>query len=226
MRKHIILKAGLVSAAAAFIVVGNAAVFALPVNRPVHSPLPVTTVPPTNPTGTSSGSGSGGTSSGGTTSPQPATAPGQTSGQSPLTAPQQRACQNRANAINTIMGRIDTRTQNQITLFGTIATRVENFYTSKSKTVSNYDQLTAAITAAKTQAETDLTTMQSSGTIDCSGSNPKGTVTAFQGSLKTATADLKNYRTAVKNLITAVATANGVTVSNSSNAANSQGGQQ
>lgn len=200
---------------AAGLVLGNATVFALPIKQPIHSPTPVTTVPVPSDSG---GSGSSGT--GTPASPQPTPKPVPVTGQPSLTTPQQQTCQSRATAINAIMSRADTRTQNQITLFGIIATRVENFYTSKSKTVTSYDQLIAAIASAKTQATADLTAMQAASTIDCNGSDPKGTVTTFQTDLKTASTDLQKYRSAVESLITAVASANGVTVSAS------QGGQQ
>lgn len=145
-------------------------------------------------------------------------------GQSHLQAAQLKACQNRESAINNIMTRIDTRAQNQINLFSTIATRVENFYTNKSKTLSNYNQLVAAVNISKAQAEKDFGTLQSNSTFSCSANDPKGMVTAFQGYLKTEISDLQNFRTAVKNLIVGVASANGVTISGS-NQTSSQGGR-
>ena len=69
-----------------------------------------------------------------------------------------------------------------------------------------------------------MRTMNSSGTFSCSLSNPKGMVTSFQGYLKTEITDLQNYRLAVKNLIVAVASANGISVSTSNQTNSSQGG--
>ena len=148
---------------------------------------------------------------------------GQANAQVHLAAAQLKACQNRQNAINNIMTRIDERAKNQITLFNTIATRVENFYTTQGKTLNNYAQLVTAVNNAKDQADTDFATMQSTGTFSCTLNNPKGIVTAFQGYLKTEISDLQNYRLAVKNLIVGVASANGVTLSASNT---NQGGQQ
>ncbi len=144
-------------------------------------------------------------------------------GQTHLAAAQLRACQNRQNAVTNIINRINTRTQNQLTLFSTIALRVETFYTTKSKTVSNYNQLVANIASAKTQANSDLAIMKNNSSFNCSSVNPKGMVEAFQGYLKASIADLQNFRTAVKNLIVAVATANGVSVSGSTQTSNTQG---
>lgn len=205
MRKHL-TKLSLLGSALALAALGSATVFALPSQANVHAQAADTH--------TSATAG------------QPTT-PGDSSmanGQAHMQAGQLRACQNREKAINNIMTRIDTRAQNQLTLFGTIATRVESFYTAKSKTVSNYDQLVAAIASAKAQAETDFGTMQSNSTFSCTANNPKGMVTSFQNNLKTEISDLKAYKTSVKNLIVAVASANGVTIS-SSNQASTTGGQ-
>lgn len=204
MRIHI-NKLGLASSVLALAVVSGSAVFALPPQAQVHAQTTTNT------------------------SSENATNPGSSqmaNGQSHLTAGRLTACKNRETTIRNRMNRIDTRAQNQLTLFGTIATRVENFYTSKGKTVSNYSQLVSAIATAKTQAETDLTTLQTNSTFSCSANDPKGMVTAFQGYLKTEITDLQNYRTAVKNLIVAVASANGVTVSGANQSSASQGGQQ
>lgn len=212
MRKYI-NKLGLASSVLALAMVSGSAVFALPSQANAHAQAANTTT-----TSTTDPSGSG------------ATQPGN-AGSAHAAAGKLKACQNREAAVNNIMQRIDTRAQNQLTLFGTIATRVENFYTAKGKTVSNYDQLVAAISTAKTQAETDLSTMQSNSTFSCSSSNPKATVTAFQSYLKTEIGDLQSYRTAVKNLIVAVAKANGATVSgtgqtsDTSTQSSTQGGQ-
>lgn len=215
MPKHF-KKLGLLSSTLALVVVSGSAVFALPAQASVHAQSTDTTSTSTTTDTTGSSAAS---------SHQPTTT-GQANGATHLAAAQLKACQNRESAINNIMQRIDTRGQNQLTLFGTIANRVEGFYTSKGKTVSNYDQLVAAIDTAKTQATTDLSTLQSNSSFSCSSSNPKGMVTAFQGYLKTEITDLQNYRTAVKNLIVAVASANGVTVSGANQSSSSQGGQQ
>ena len=126
-----------------------------------------------------------------------------------------RVCQNRQSAITHIMTRIDTRATNQLNLFSTIASRVEAFYTKSGKTVSDYTTLLSNISTTHAQATNDLATLKTNSTFSCTSTSPKGMVTAFQGYLKTAISDLKAYKTAVKNLIVAVATANGVKLSSS-----------
>lgn len=220
MRKFTI-RTGFAAAVLVLAVAGNAGVFALPVKQPVHSPEPVTNINTPSPTTTTD---TGSNDSGTTPSSPPASSPtGTTSPPASAPTPQQ-VCESHENAINTITKRIDTRTQNQITLFDTIATRVENFYGGQPQVITNYSQLADAITAAKTQAGLDLSALQTNSTIDCN-SDPKDMVMAFQAEVKTTTNDLQSYRTAVKNLIAAVGKADGVAISSSSTT-NGQGGQQ
>jgi hypothetical protein len=206
MRAHII-KLSSVCAVVVLTFVGSSSVLALSSRANVHAQAV------SQPSSAAAGASQAG-------SHQPATGQSNTH----LAAAKLKVCKNREKAINGIMSRINTRGQNQITLFDTIATRVENFYTKQGKTVNNYDQLVSAVDAAKVQAQTDLSTLQSNSTFTCDSNNPKATVTAFQSYLKTEITDLKNYKTAVKNLTVAVASANGVTISGS-HQSTSQGGQ-
>jgi len=144
-------------------------------------------------------------------------------GGSHLATAQLRACQNRERAINNIMARIGDRGTKQISVFSTIATRTEAFYTKQGKTLSNYDSLVAATDTAKTKAQTDLAAMKTNNTLNCTSSDPKGTVSAFKASLQLEIADLKAFRTAVKNLIVGVKSVQGA---ESSSSATNQGSQQ
>jgi ABC-type transporter MlaC component len=134
-----------------------------------------------------------------------------------------KACQNRETAIKNIMGRIADRGQKQLDLFTTIATRVETFYTDKGKTLSNYDALVADVTAKKDAAQTKVDAVKATSiTFKCDGTDPKGTVSSFQTDLKAEITALKDYKTAVKNLIVGVKSVQGSTTSTE----NSQGGNQ
>lgn len=124
-----------------------------------------------------------------------------------------RACQNRENAINNIMSRIDIRATNQVNLFSKIASSVEAFSTKQGKTVTNYAALVAAITAAKSKALQDLSMLKTNSHFVCSGAHPREFVLSFQGYLKTAISDLQNFKTTVKNLIVAVGLANNLKIS-------------
>ncbi len=208
MQKHI-TRLGLISSVFAFALIGGSVAFALPPQASAHAQTTEPGYSETNNPSTGSAQASN----------------GKANGQSHLAAAQLKACQNRENAINNIMSRIDTRAQNQINLFSTIATRVENFYTQQGKTLANYNQLVAAVNTAQAQAENDFSTLKSASNFSCSTSNPKGMVTAFQSYLKTEISVLQNYRTTVKNLIVGVASANGVNLSSSNQSGSSAGGQ-
>ncbi len=120
-----------------------------------------------------------------------------------------KACQKRETAINNIMARTIDRSTKQIKVFDTIATRTEAFYTTKGKTLAGYDALVASVSAAKLKASADLTAMNITSTLKCDGTDPKGVVSAFKDNLKLEIADLKAYKTAVKNLIVGVKSVQG-----------------
>ncbi len=138
-----------------------------------------------------------------------ASADASSQGTARLAAAQLNACQKRQTVVNNIMARIVDRGTKQIAVFNTIATRTEAFYVKKGKTVANYVTLVAAVDAAKAKAQTDLAAMKTTNTLACDASNPKGVVSAFQTNLKLEIADLKAYKTAVKNLIVAVKSVQG-----------------
>ncbi len=127
-----------------------------------------------------------------------------------------RICQQRQATITKIMSNVTTRVNNQLTLFNKIATNVENFYNSSASkhSVTNYSQLVQDINQARLQALSDQTNLDVNASFSCSANSPRGMVTTFQGYMKTEITDLQNYRTSIKNLIVAVAKANGLTLSN------------
>lgn len=125
-----------------------------------------------------------------------------------------KACQNREKAITNIMSRLADRGQKQLDLFTTIADKTEAFYDTKGNTIATYDALVAELAAKKADAQTAVDTIKStSTTFTCDGTDPKGVVSSFKDSLKAETAALKEYKTAVKNLIVGVKSAQGVTSS-------------
>jgi len=125
--------------------------------------------------------------------------------QTRLTDTRLKVCQNREKTITNIMARVSDRGTKQLAVFSKIADRTEAFYTSKGKTLANYDTLTANVTSTKAAAETAVSEIQSSSTsFSCDASDPKGIVTSFKDSLKSEITALKNYKTAIKNLIVGV----------------------
>ncbi len=144
-----------------------------------------------------------------------------------LTEAKVRVCQNREKSINNILARIAERGQKQLTLFSSIATRTENFYTKKGKTLSNYAELVARVDAKKIAAEAAVTTVKdSSVTFKCDGTDPKGAAANFKAALKDETAALKEYKTAVKNLIVGVKSVQGTTASTENKTTTATGGNR
>jgi hypothetical protein len=138
-----------------------------------------------------------------------------------------RACQNRENAINRLMGSMANRAHRQLDLFSTITTRVQTFYTEKGRTVADYDALVDAVNVKKSEAVNQVTQILHHATLNCADSNPKGPIQLFLTQLHTTNAALKEYRTAVKNLIVGVRAAQGQSASNTNasnaNSANTNG---
>ena len=89
------------------------------------------------------------------------------------------------------MGRISTRVNNQISLFGQIASSVENFYTTSGKTVTNYQVLVSAISAAQIKTQANLSVLQQNDTFNCGSVNPRGVITTFQGYVKVEVGELE-----------------------------------
>lgn len=200
MRKHI-NKFGLLGTALAFVVVSGSTVLALPPQANAHAQASTNTT-------TTSTDGSSAASS------HTQTTTGQANGQAHLAAAQLKSCQNRQKAITNIMARISDRGQKQLTLFGTIATRVETFYTNKGKTLSNYDTLVADVNTKQAAAQTTIDTIKTDSTgFSCDGTDPKGFVGTFKDSLKSEISALQDYRTSVKNLIVGVKSVQGTTIS-------------
>lgn len=125
-----------------------------------------------------------------------------------------KTCHNHQKAITNIATRIADRGQKQVELFSTIADRTESFYTSKGKTLANYNALVADVVAKKAAAQSVVDAVTSgSVTFDCSSDNPKGAVSSFKNGLKAEIDALKAYKTSVKNLIVGVKSVQGTTSS-------------
>jgi hypothetical protein len=127
-----------------------------------------------------------------------------------LTNAKFKACQKRETAINNRLQRIATHGERQLEVFSKIAERTEAFYTAKGHKLSNYDALVAEVNAKKAAAETTMADLKAkSVAFKCDGSDPKGAAQSFKDSLRAEQAALKAYKTAVKNLIVGVKSAEG-----------------
>lgn len=120
-----------------------------------------------------------------------------------------RACQARENAIKNRSTHLTQLATTMETKFDSIASRVENYYTNKivpsGKSVSNYNTLVSDIQTKKTAVQTALTTAQNNAaSFSCASTNPKNQLIQFRDDMQAVKSALKDYRTAIKNLIVAV----------------------
>lgn len=128
-------------------------------------------------------------------------------GKNDLSAAQLKSCQKHEHVIDNILKRIADRGQKQVDLFSTIASRTEDFYSTKGKTLENYNLFVTNLAANKVAAQTAVNVIkQESADFKCSDNNPKGIASAFKKALKTEISVLRNYRSAVKNFVVAVRT--------------------
>jgi hypothetical protein len=230
---------GAVGATLALTLAVSSIAFATPLyGRPLVAPRPVKTGPTPDSSNTASGVSSAAfdaTGMGSSTTAESAR-PNQSNSaqgsgtttttgnvQEHLKPNQLQPCEERIGVINEIMSRANTRAQNQIKLFTTVATNVEGFYASRGKTIGTYSQLVATVNADETQANSDLTALNVVSGFDCTGNNPVGIVSTYRSALAAVQTDSMNLRTAIKDLISGVAQAEGFTLSGP-NAKN--GGQQ
>lgn len=147
---------------------------------------------------------------------KPTDLPAQANIETRLTDAKLKSCQAKQNAIKKRSDQLVKMTNNMLDKFDKIATRVETYYTDvvvpSGKTVSNYDALLADIAAKKTAVQTALTKAQTDAqAFDCTGSDPKGQLTQFREDMQSVKKALKDYRTAIKNLIVAVRSVTGKT---------------
>lgn len=121
-----------------------------------------------------------------------------------------RACQARENAIQNRMQSLTRLVGTIEKSFDSIATRVENYYNNKvvpsGGSLDNYNTLVGDIADKKAKLDADLPVVQNNvNAFGCDQDDPKGIYNEFRLGMQNIKTDLKNYRTAIKNLIVAVA---------------------
>jgi hypothetical protein len=125
-----------------------------------------------------------------------------------------KACQARTEAIKTRLNNLIRLTENMVNVFDKIAQRVEEYYINKvvpsGKSLSEYDSLVADIAAKKALVQNSLDKAKGDASgFNCTTGKPKEQLTTFNQDMRSVKKDLKNYRTAIRNLIVAVHSLNG-----------------
>ena len=121
-----------------------------------------------------------------------------------------KVCEKRQANITRTMGKMQTRGESQLAVFTKIADRTKAFYEEKQRTVENYTDLVAAVDEKKaaTQLAIDAGN-EAIGDFSCDASDPTAIKDLFKAQLKDQIAALKAYKTAVKDLIVGVKSAQG-----------------
>lgn len=121
-----------------------------------------------------------------------------------------QSCEKRERVINSILDRIAARGERRLGVYTKIYERVQEFYTKKGLSISNYDALKAEVTAKKDAAQAAVDEIKSKNIeFACDGSDPKGAAAGFKADLKAEIEALHAYQQALKNFIVAVKTSIG-----------------
>ncbi len=123
-----------------------------------------------------------------------------------------KVCENRKAAITRITTNAASQGQRHLNLFGSIATKVQGFYTDKKLVAADYDTAVQKVSANKTALQNAITEVKNSATtLDCSGSDPVGTVDAIKAKITAMHKAARELQASVKNLIVIVKAAAGGT---------------
>jgi hypothetical protein len=123
-----------------------------------------------------------------------------------------KVCEKRQAGITSMMNKMQTRGESQLAVFTKIADRTKAFYEQKQRTVENYDDLVAAVDEKKLAAELAVVAGDEAiADFSCDASDPTAMKDLFKAQLTDQIAALKAYKTAVKDLIVGVKSAQGQT---------------
>ena len=119
-----------------------------------------------------------------------------------------KVCENRERAINNILDRIARRGEKRLEVYDKIFERVQDFYTRKGLSLSNYDELIAQANAKKSAAQATLETIKTKEVnFACDGTDPKGAAASFKTDLRAEIKAIHEYKQSIRDLITAIKTA-------------------
>jgi len=128
------------------------------------------------------------------------------------------ACQKREQSIKQRIDRLNSFVENMLEKFDAIAERVKEYYLTKvepgGKTLANYDALVAQVDESKTAVNDALAQAKlNAEEFDCEGDDPKGMMEQFKTDMLAVKQALKEYRTAIKDLIVGIRSLTGKTQS-------------
>lgn len=117
----------------------------------------------------------------------------------------QEACERRVSIIEDKLNRMDQHANRLLGVIDSFYTKVTGFYEKGQLTVSNYDELLAAVDEAKATASAEVAAMADlSVDIDCTDPEVAVVIGSFREATSSARTALKAYRAALVDLISAM----------------------
>lgn len=116
-----------------------------------------------------------------------------------------KSCEARQSVVTRIVNRAVARGNNIVDVFTKITTRTETFYVEKGHVLSNYEALVADVAAKKAAAQTQILTVQNLPGLTCPIADSKAAFDPYKSEIAKEIQALKDYKTAVKNLVEGVA---------------------
>ena len=123
-----------------------------------------------------------------------------------LEGAKKKACEKHQTTINRIITKMNKGHETSFDRITRISEAIQKFYTEKELSIANYDDLVAAINAAKGVAQTNTEEQVAVPELDCDSDHPRADVTDFRQKRLDSVDSVKAYRDAVKALGQAVRT--------------------
>ncbi len=119
-------------------------------------------------------------------------------------------CKKREATIKRIMTNMQKQGEKQLEVFDKIADRTKQFYQNKKRVIDNYDDLTTAVDDKRQSAALAVAAgSEAIMTFSCDADDPITLKDMFKEQLNDQIAALKDYKTAIKDLIVGVKSAQG-----------------
>lgn len=117
----------------------------------------------------------------------------------------QTACESRKTNLTKRMANAVARAQKHKAVFDKIYVRLQNFHDTKNLDVANYETLIANANTAQAEAAASISALEALNvTLDCASETVAESVGVFQQAVKNTRDSLKNYRSALVELTTAL----------------------
>lgn len=124
----------------------------------------------------------------------------------------QKTCAHIQKAVNNKLNAFDNHATTYLTRLNDVFTKLQSYQSTNNIQAANYDSLVQTATAKQVAATSAVAALKSLGsTIDCSSSDPASMLSDVKVGAASSRDALKAYRTALKDIVVALAQAQGGT---------------